>query len=466
MKKMKKIVIVGGGITGLSAAYKLQKEIDSQGLAIELKLIEASGRLGGKIKTLKKDGYTIEQGPDSLLSRKPVAVKLVEELGLEDEIIRNSTGKSYIIVDNEFHRLPQGTYMGIPKSEASLLSSTLISEVGKNRALEDLTLPRSKAEEDQSLGLFLRRRFGDELVDKQLSPLLAGIHSADIDKMSLLATYPNLLQLEQTNGSIIKGLQETIPTPPENKEMKNQGIFFSFRDGLETLVHRLTAKLAENTVMVNTAVQQIKKEKQGYSLLLDSGDVYQADAIIVATPHQTVSGMFDAYDFFKTLDEIPSTSTANVVMTFDKSAISNDIDGTGFQVPAVENNNITACTWTNKKWPTTTPEGKVMLRCYVGRANDQSFVNLTDVELTNLVLKDLEKIMGITAKPDFTVITRWHDGRAQYNVGHLDRIRDVRSQLEQTLPGVYLTGSSYDGMGIPDCISQGEQAATEVLDFL
>ncbi|RDW19916.1 protoporphyrinogen oxidase [Oceanobacillus chungangensis] len=466
MNNKKSIVIIGGGITGLSAAYYLQKEIERQGLAIELKLIEASGRLGGKIKTLKQAGYTIEQGPDSLLSRKPAAVELVKELGLQDEIIWNSTGKSYLIVDNEFHRLPQGTFMGIPKSEESLLSSTLISEEGKKRALEDLTIPKCKTDKDQSLGLFLRHRFGNELVDKQLSPLLAGIHSADIDKMSLLATYPNLLRLEQTYGSIIKGLQETIPAPKEDKGKKTEGIFFSFRDGLEALVHKLAAELADGTVILNNAIQMIKKNYQGYQLLLSGGELYQADAVIVATPHYTVSEMFKGYDFFQTLDEIPTTSTANVVMIFDKSAISNDIDGTGFQVPEVENYTITACTWTDKKWPTTAPDGKVMLRCYVGRASDQSFVNLTDEELTAIVLEDLKGIMGIESEPELTVITRWNKGRAQYNVGHLDRIASVRDRLKESLPGVYLSGSSYDGMGIPDCIDQGQQAATEVLEFL
>ncbi|AXI08738.1 protoporphyrinogen oxidase [Oceanobacillus zhaokaii] len=466
MKKMKRIVIIGGGITGLSAAYKLQKEIEQRGLAIELKLIEASERLGGKIKTQKHAGYTIEQGPDSLLSRKPAVVKLVEELELQDEIIRNSTGKSYIILDNQFHRLPQGTYMGIPKNEKSLLSSTLISEEGKKRALEDLTIPRSNTEKDKSLGLFLRHRFGDELVDKQLSPLLAGIHSADIDKMSLLATYPNLLQLEQEYGSIMKGLQETIPKQKEVKDKKNEGIFFSFREGLETLVHTLAAKLAKGTVILNKAIQTIEKNDEGYQLIVSGGERYEADAIVVATPHFTVSEMFKGYDFLQSLDEIPTTSTANVVMTFDKSSIRNEIDGTGFQVPAVENYTITACTWTDKKWPTTTPKEKVMLRCYVGRASEQSVINLSDEEITDIVLSDLKKIMGIEAKPEFTVITRWHNGRAQYNVGHLERIANVRNQLEQALPGVYLSGSSYNGMGIPDCISQGEQAANEVLEFL
>lgn len=462
----KNIVVVGGGITGLTAAYYLQKEIKEKKLPYEVKLVEASNRLGGKIKTMKQDGFTIEQGPDSLLARKQPAVKLVEELDLQDQVIRNATGQSYILVKNKLHKMPKGTFMGIPKNVRPLLSSSLISGKGKRRALIDLILPRGKGTGDQSLGAFFRRRFGNELLVNQIDPLLSGIHSGDIDEMSLKATYPVFYELEQEYGSVMKGLKKTKPKPAKKKENNSTGAFFSFENGLETLIDSLAEKLDKGTVTVNNPVDHVEKKDHGYHLLLSNGDVEKADAVIMATPHFTVPGMFSQYDFFKTLQDMPATSTANVVLAFDQSAIKKDIDGTGFLVSRSSNYRITACTWTHKKWPTTTPDGKILLRCYVGRPNDQSIVDTSDAELTEIVLKDLKKTMKITSDPEFSVITRWKNARPQYTVGHLERITAVRNQTRKSLPGMFLTGSSYDGVGIPDCIDQGEKAVTEVLEFL
>ncbi|MBY7143057.1 protoporphyrinogen oxidase [Virgibacillus sp. NKC19-3] len=464
--KYKNIVIVGGGITGLTAAYYLQKEIKEQRLPYKVRVVEASHRLGGKIKTMKRDGFTIEQGPDSLLARKQPVVKLVDELGLQDQVIRNATGQSYILVKNKLHQIPKGTFMGIPKNIRPLLSSNLISAKGKRKALMDLILPRGKETADQSLGTFFRRRFGNELLVNQIDPLLSGIHSGDIDELSLKATYPIFHQLEQEYGSVLKGLKKTMPEPAKSKEKNPTGAFFSFENGLETLIDSLAENLDEGTVTVNHAVDHVEKKDYGYHLLLSNGEVEKADAVIMATPHFTVPQMFSQYDFFKPLESMPATSTANVVLAFDQSAIKKDIDGTGFLVSRSSDYRITACTWTHKKWPTTTPDGKVLLRCYVGRPNDQSVVDMSDAELTEMVLKDLRKTMKIKSVPEFSVITRWKDARPQYTVGHLERITAIRNQTRTHLPGVILTGSSYDGVGIPDCIDQGEKSAREVVEFL
>ncbi|GAB3060429.1 protoporphyrinogen oxidase [Virgibacillus ainsalahensis] len=464
--EQKNIVIVGGGITGLSAAYYLQKEIKENHLPYDVKLVEASDRLGGKIKTMKRDGFTIEQGPDSLLARKQPAMKLVEELGLQDKVIRNATGQSYILVKNKLHQMPKGTFMGVPKSTRAMFSSSLLSPKGKLRALADLALPKGKEAKDQSLGSFFRRRFGNELLVNQVEALLSGIHSGDIDKMSLQATYPNFYHLEQKYGSVIKGLKKTMPKPVKSKDKNPSGAFFSFEGGLETIVDRLGGALEEGTVTLSAAVDHVEKKEHGYHLLLSNGEVYKADAVIMAAPHFTVPKMFSQYDFFKTFHEIPATSTANVVLAFDQSAIKKDINGTGFLVSRNSNYRITACTWTHKKWPTTTPDGKILLRCYVGRPNDEGVVDLTDEEITKVVLDDLNKTMKIKSEPEFRVITRWRNARPQYNVGHLERIAEVRKEAHQHVPGVFLTGSSYDGVGIPDCIDQGEKAVHDVLKFL
>lgn len=464
----KKIVIVGGGITGLSAAYHLQKQIKEKNFPFEVKLVEASSRLGGRIQSITRDGYTIELGPDSLLARKPAAVKLAEELGLSDQMIRNGTGQSYILIKNKLHKMPKGAYMGVPKEIRPLLASDVFSLKGKLRALMDLVLPKSKIKGDQSLGAFMRHRFGNEIVDYQIDPLLSGIHSGDIDQMSLQAIYPMFYQVEQEYGSVMRGLQKTLPKAPsiKKKAKKPEGAFFSFETGLETLVKRLAEVLDAGTVSMNTAVDHIEKKEQGYHLLLSNGEVYKADTVIMAAPHTKVPAMLTQYDFLRKLNDIPATSTANVVMAFDHADIKKDIDGTGFLVSRSSNYRITACTWTHRKWPTTTPEGKALFRCYVGKPDDQGIVDLTDEEITEIVLKDLNKTMKIKAKPAFSIITRYKDARPQYHVGHLELVNEIRTNASSELPGLVLTGSSYDGVGIPDCIEHGQKSASEVIEYL
>ncbi|MEN1970240.1 protoporphyrinogen oxidase [Lentibacillus sp. N15] len=460
----KRIVIIGGGITGLTAAYYLQKEIQANQLPYEVKLIEASHRLGGKVKTYKRDGFIIEQGPDSFLERKTPAVKLVENLGIQDQLVRNGTGQSYILIDNTLHKMPKGSFMGIPVRKRPFLFSGIASWKGKARAGLDLALPRGKAQTDQSLGAFLRHRFGNELVENLMEPLLSGIYAGDIDEMSLMATFPHFYQLEQEHGSLMKGLEETMPKPPKKKKTK-KGMFLSFANGLQTLIDALQKQLGD-IVQLNTKVDHIERKDHGYHVLLDNGDVDKADAIIMATPHYTVPRMLSQYDFFKTFNDMPATSVANVALAFDQSAIKKDIDGTGFVVSRNSDFRITACTWTHKKWPTTTPNGNVLLRCYVGRPSDQAVVDMSDEEIVAIVLKDLNKTMNITQKPIFSVVSRWKNAMPQYSVGHKERVAQVRGEAAKQLPGVFLTGSSYEGIGLPDCIEQGEQAVSDVLRFL
>lgn len=461
----KNIVIIGGGITGLTAAYQLQKRLHEMNLPYTIKLIEATGRLGGKIQTIQKEGFTIERGPDSFLSRKKPAVQLVEELGLTEELIQNATGQSYIQVKNKLHKIPSGSFMGIPTETRSFMLSGLFSTQGKLRASVDYVLPKGKEMPDQSLGSFFRRRFGDELVEHLIEPLLSGVYSGDIDKMSLMATFPNFYHLEQKYGSLIRGLQQTMPKT-NKKSKKKSGMFYSFKNGLETLVRALEQELNPQSILLNTKVDHIEKKEHIYHVLLDNGEVYKADAILLATPHRTLPNIFSQFKMFEAFKDVPSTSVANVALAFDASAIKKEIDGTGFVVSRNSDFRITACTWTHRKWPTSTPLGKVLLRCYVGRPNDQDVVNLADEEMVQTVLKDLNKTMKIRKKPEFTVITRWKHAMPQYTVGHMDRLKHVRTEMEKKLLGVWIAGSSYEGVGIPDCIEQGRNVANNMVEYV
>lgn len=461
----KNIVIIGGGITGLTAAFYLQKEIKERQLPYSVKLVEASDRLGGKIQTERRNGCVIERGPDSFLIRKSSGKKLAEDAGLGDQLVINGTGQSYILVGDKLRKMPSGSFMGIPTEVRPFLFSGIFSPKGKLRAGLDFVRPKGKPAVDQSLGLFFRRRFGDELVENLIEPLLSGIYAGDIDDLSLMATFPNFYQLEQEHGSLIRGLRNTMPKRKKPKSPK-PGMFYSLKNGLGSLVEAIEAKLEPGTVITQKAVDHIEKKGEDYHLLLSDATTLKAQSIINTAPHFAVQRMLAQYDWLRPLKEMTATSVANIAMVFDQSAIKQDINGTGFVVSRNSDYRITACTWTHRKWPEFIPEGKVMLRCYLGKPGDEKVVDLPDGQLVNIALRDLNKIMDISSRPDFSVVSRWKDAMPQYSVGHKERVEAIEEKTDQELPGIFLAGNSYHGIGIPDCIDQGKAAVTKVLSYL
>lgn len=464
----KKVIVVGGGITGLATAYYLQKEAREKQLPIKVKLIEASERLGGVISTEKRDGFVIERGPDSIIARKKSATRLIEEVGLKDKIISNTAGKSYIYARGKLHTMPEGSFMGIPTKVTPFALSGLFSPLGKLRAAGDFILPKGAPTADQSLGAFFRHRLGDEVVDNLIDPLLSGIYAGDIDELSLMSLFPNFYEIEQKHRSLVIGLNKSMPKLPKTaqKPGSKKGMFISLSTGLEELIHRVESRLEEGTVMKGTAVKKVVKTRNTYQVHYETGEVEAADSVVITTDHFHAQRMLSDYVFMDQFKDMPSNSVANVAMAFPKSAIEKDIDGTGFLVSRNSDFRITACTWTHKKWPGTSPDDMALLRCYVGKPNDQEAVDLSDEEIVELVLRDLNKTMNITARPLFHVVTRWRKAMPQYTVGHLERIAQVKKQLSQELPGVFLAGGSFEGVGIPGCIDQAESAVVKVISHL
>lgn len=464
----KKIVIIGGGITGLSAAYYLQKAIKEKGLPYEFQLIEATHRLGGKIQTVTRDGFTIERGPDSFLARKLPGSKLVKEVGLGDELVHNSTGQSYVLVKENLHPMPEGAVMGVPTKISPFVTTGLFSPIGKLRAAADFVIPKTKHEGDQSLGMFFRRRLGDEVVENLIEPLLSGIYAGDIDRLSLKSTFPQFLHAEQRHRSLIVGMKkfkELQPKQAEDANAKKQGAFLTLKKGLQSLVDAIEEQLDPLAVVKGVKVEKVNRMGEQYDLTLSNGKEMKADAVIITSPHFAAQSMLSHYPIFEPLREMPSTSVATVAMAFPKEAVKEDINGTGFVVSRNSDYTITACTWTHKKWPHSTPDGKVLLRCYVGRAGDEAIVDQSDEEIVQVVLEDLNRIMQITEKPEFCVVTRWKKAMPQYTVGHQERLEEITQAIEEQLKGLYLAGSSYEGLGLPDCIEQGEDAAKQVLKY-
>ncbi|WP_342508778.1 protoporphyrinogen oxidase [Sporosarcina sp. FSL K6-2383] len=465
----KKVVIVGGGITGLSAAFYMQKEAREKGLPLDVLLIEASHRLGGKIQTVRRDGFVIERGPDSFLIRKKSVGLLAEDLGIEDQLVKNATGQAYVFVNGVLHPIPGGSVMGIPTEITPFLKTGLFSWAGKIRAAGDFVLPRSAIQGDQSLGGFFRRRFGGEIVDNLIEPLLSGVYAGDIDHMSLQSTFPQFYEVEKKHRSLILGMKKTTPRqlPQKNSHStKKEGVFHTFRNGLETLVEAIEQQLEPGSVMKGVRTEAIESVGNKTIIDLNDGRKVEADAVILTTGHEMASHLFAPHGLLQDLGQIPTTSVATVALAFPASSVVQDKEGTGFLVSRNSDYSITACTWTHRKWPTSTPEGKVLIRAFVGRVGEEAIVDLPDAEIEKIVLADLSKIINITGNPDFTIVTRWKKDRPQYRVGHKQRIEAARTELQAKFPHVKLAGASYNGVGLPDCIDQGRAAVREIMDEL
>lgn len=468
----KKVVIVGGGITGLSAAFYMQKEAREKGLPLDVILVEASNRLGGKIQTVRRNGFIIERGPDSFLIRKKSMGILAQDLGIEGELVKNATGQAYVLVGGELHPIPGGSVMGIPTEIGPFLKTGLFSLSGKLRAAGDFVLPRSNIKGDQSLGGFFRRRFGGEIVENLIEPLLSGVYAGDIDHMSLESTFPQFYAVEKKHRSLILGMKKTTPKQLPQKDghgAKKEGVFHTFRNGLETIVEAIEQQLEPGSVMKGVRIDAIEAPGMvGEKTILEMNDgrKIEADAVILTTGHEMAGRLFAPHGLLQDLREIPTTSVATVALAFPEEHVVQDKEGTGFLVSRSSDYSITACTWTHRKWPTTTPAGKVLIRAFVGRVGDEAIVDLPDAEIEKIILADLGRVMNITGKPDFTVITRWKKDRPQYRVGHKQRIAAARAELESKFPQVKLAGASYNGVGLPDCIDQGRAAVKEVLEDL
>jgi oxygen-dependent protoporphyrinogen oxidase len=434
-----------------------------------MKLIEASHKLGGKIQTVYKDGFVIERGPDSFLERKKSAGELAKDVGLETELVNNAAGTSYVLVNEKLHSIPKGAVMGIPTQITPFIITHLFSVQGKMRAAADLVIPRSKAAKDQSLGAFFRRRLGDEVVENLIEPLLSGIYAGDIDQLSLESTFPQFYEVERKYRSLILGMKKTMPPVPKKPPNgKNKGIFQTLKGGLQSLVAAIEKKLPPFSVLKGTRVVEVSKNEgqNGYTVYLNNGERIEADSIVITVPHLCLPDLFPQQGFFAGFKDVPSTSVATVAMAFEEKNIQDHLDGTGFVVSRNSEHTITACRWTHKKWPHTTPEGKVLLRSYVGRAGEETVVDLPDEEIEQIVLDDLKSIMKLSAKPEFTVITRWKHAMPQYTVGHKGRIERMKENVGRELPGIFIAGSSFEGLGIPDCIDQGKEVVEQVLHYI
>ncbi|WP_088102647.1 protoporphyrinogen oxidase [Halalkalibacter urbisdiaboli] len=466
MNDKKRVAIIGGGITGLAAAFKLEKSIKESQLPIEYELYEAGHQLGGKIQTDYTDGFVIEKGPDSFLARKESMSRLAREVGLEHDFIHNDTGQAYILKEGILHPIPGGAIMGIPTELTPFALTKLFSPLGKIRALGDFILPKTtEKNEDISVGHFFRKRLGNEVVDHLIEPLLSGIYAGNIDRLSLQATFPQFQQIEEKHQSLIKGMKQTRGKQQENsaESKPKKGMFLTFKHGLKSFVDAIEAQLSPTAIHLQTSIKKVEKKGDVFELLFEDGTSKEFDDVIITTaPHITAS-LLNTYPFFKYLENMEATSVATIALAYKKEAVHNPYKGTGFVVSRKSDYSITACTWTHKKWPHSTPEGHVLLRCYVGRPDDADIVDKSDEEIVATVLRDLQGIMEINDSPLFYKVTRWKESMPQYHVGHTYKLAKIKEDIARHLQGLHLAGAGFEGIGLPDCIDQGEDAVDSIL---
>ncbi|HSI66743.1 MAG TPA: protoporphyrinogen oxidase [Planococcus sp. (in: firmicutes)] len=466
MEKTRKIVIVGGGITGLSAAYHLQKQSKKRQIPIDLTVIEATHRMGGAIQTVRKDGFVIERGPDSFLSLERSVDGLAESLGIQDRLLTSTPGQTYVVVEDQLHKIPSDFILGVPTAYRSFLTADVISWSGKVRAAGDILLPKASGTGDIGLGKFMRRRFGNELVENLIEPLLSGIYAGDIDKISLQAAFPLYYEVEREHRSLILGLKklhrENHPSAVSIADVA--GRFQSFQNGLETLVKALEADLADCDLLKGVKVQSFKRAGDGLILSLNNDSTVIADEVVFALPHSKAQTIFKPHGLLEDLKEMPATSVATVVMAFPEEALDLPAEGSGFSVSRNSDCVITACTWLHKKWPFMAPPGKALLKCNIGRVGDEAVVDLSDKEIEKIVLTDLKKLISIEGEPLFTIVSRFKETMPQYFVGHHERISKAQGAVEEAFPMIQLIGCSYRGSSIPECIAQGEKAAERIFN--
>ncbi|MCP1145856.1 protoporphyrinogen oxidase [Lysinibacillus endophyticus] len=455
----RKVAIIGGGITGLTAAFYLQKEAQQNNLPIDVVLIESSLRLGGKIHTLRKDGFIIERGPESFLDYNNSVRELAAELGIEHEMVTNNQGQTYVVVGSELNPIPSLlTYQGSLKV-SSFITSGLFSLSGKLRAVGDLLLPKTRDDEDEPIGDFFRRRFGKEVVENLVEPLLAGTFAGDIDHLSIQSMFPQFYQLEKEHRSLILGMKKSSHQPNSQNES-----YQTFKNGLETLIESIESSLSPTSILKGVKVESIDKSKDGtVQIYFNNIPPLKCDAVIMTTPFNVTKSIFNTYGLLEDLPNMNYATIATVNMAFKQDELKKYKDAMNFFVSRNSNLSITTCTWTNHKWNNVAPEGYDLLRVYIGRVGDEAIVELSDSDIEKTVLQDLKTAIGITEQPLFTVVTRWKQSMPQYTVGHEKRIEMIKEQLHMEFPNVKLVGSSYEGISVPDCVSQGKEAALEML---
>ena len=452
------VIIVGGGISGLAAAYDLAKA------DIPHLVIEKSPRVGGLIETHQWEGCVLEYGPDSFISQKPEALALIKEVGLEEEVIgsKDEERKTYIVRDGQLRELPEGVTMFVPTKVGPVLRSRLIGPLTKLKmGFELLRGPQSRPE--RSVANFVRDHFGEGALNYLAEPLLAGVYGGDPEQLSASATLPRFVEMERYEGSIAKAvLKSRASAPPSTGSM-----FRTLRGGLESLVQALKKDVSVRHGEV-TGIERIPRtedepQENNWRVKVDE-EWLETPEVILALPAHAAAKLLPSVDarLAELLSSIPYSSCAIVTLIFKSTDFDGKRAGSGFLVPKIERHRMLACTYMGSKFPNRVPNDKIALRCFFGGIDDAAVLDESNESLVNLALAEMDRLVGLKAKPVHSVVSRWPNSMAQYTVGHAERVLEIYA-IAHELPGLYLAGNAYSGIGIPDCIRMGRSAAKKVI---
>jgi protoporphyrinogen/coproporphyrinogen III oxidase len=478
-KRAPRVVVIGGGISGLAAAHRLQERSVETGRPVEILLLEATGRTGGIIRTHRREGFLIEGGPDSFISEKPEAMELAERLGISGRLIETNPEhrRSFIVRRGRLHPVPEGFHLLAPSRFWPFITTPIFSWRGKARMALDILLPRRAAaangSDDESLAQFVRRRLGREALERMAQPMVGGIYTADPERLSLRATMPRFLEMERTSRSVIRGMWRASRKQAAPARTGTSGarysLFLSFDEGMQVLSDTLAARLAQGSIRLNTTVDSLALDQAtgSWRIRLRQGASLECDAVCLALPAYAAAGLLRETDaqLAAELNEIPYASTATINLAYRREDIPHSLAGFGFVVPVVERRKVLACTFSSIKFAGRAPEGSALLRAFVGGALQPEMFALDSEAMERAVCEDLRLLLGIEKPPLFSHIEKWPRSMAQYHLGHLDRIKRIGERLS-ALPGLKLAGNAYTGAGLPDCIRTGESAAEAILDTL
>ena len=461
---MKRIAIVGGGISGLSAAYALEEHRRQSGTALEYTLYESSPQLGGVLRTEQIDGCIVEAGPDSFITEKPWAADLCRNLGLGDQLIgsNDTNRKTYILVRGRLIEMPDGLMFMVPTKILSTGFSSLFSWKTKLRMVRELFHPPHAVDGDETVASFVERHYGAEMVDRLADPLLSGIYGGEAASLSVRAVLPRFTEMERSHGSLGRAMLAAHKKVATTKKPAPP-LFTSLKNGMQHLAEAVVARLSPTSVLTNTVVQAIQPQAGGWVVSAGMKSDH-FDAVILAVPAHCAAQLLSicSPELAGQLGAIEYSSSITVGLGFDRSVRQSLPPGFGFLVPRSEGKQMLAATFVHNKFPHRAPEDRALLRCFLGGRSAESVWQLSDDQIVGIVRNELQQILRLRAEPLFARVYKWRAAMAQYGVGHLDRLASIE-RLRQKLPGLALAGNGYRGIGVPDCVRSGRDAAMQML---
>jgi oxygen-dependent protoporphyrinogen oxidase len=468
------VVIIGAGLTGLSAAHRLAVRAGASRRPLEIVLLEAKNRTGGAIWTDRRDGFVLEGGADSFITNKPWGVDLCRSLGLGDRLVGTDpqNRRSFVVRNGRLLPVPEGFVLMAPSRIAPLITTPILSFRGKLRMLLDLVLPRKTDDTDESLAAFVKRRLGREVLDRLVQPLVGGIYTADPAELSLKATLPQFPAMEREYGSLIAAAWRQgreARSAERTASGARYGLFVTLDEGMDLLPRTLASALPPGSVRTETAVRRVIPPGGGdpWRVELLNGPPVEADAVLITTEAHAAARLVDGFDpeMALHLRSIPYASSAIVNIAYRRDQIAHPLDGFGAVVPAMEGRSILAVSFTSVKFPGRAPAGTVLMRVFVGGATQPDLYDMPDHEIEALARRELGELLGATGEPLLAVVGRHPRGMPQYTLGHMDRVAMIK-QLVERHRGLIIAGNAFHGVGIPDCIHSGQESAEAILSAL